>query len=72
MFRESFLVAVMIRYLCKWSNPPHEEDHHHWLISQAITYSELMSHIVQETLYKDKLDCGTQYGDRIRHVERII
>lgn len=68
---EKPLVAVMIHNHCKWSSPPHEEDHQ-CLVSQAITYSELMSEIVQKILYKDKLDCGAQYGDRIRHLEMII
>lgn len=68
---EKPLVAVMIHNHCKWSRPPPEEDHH-WLVSQAITYSELRSDIVQKILYKEKLDCGAQCGDRIRHLEMII
>lgn len=68
---EKPLVVVMIHNHCKWSTPLPEEDHH-WLISQTITYSELRSDIVQKILYKEKLDCGAQYGDRIRHLEMII
>ena len=31
-----------------------------------------MSNTAQNTLYKDKLDYGAQYGDIIQHVEVII
>lgn len=31
----------------------------------------MTSDTVKKTLYKDKLDCGPQYGDMIQHIEVI-